>query len=142
LPYLSLRVFGTNKLFSLILKILQKELAANVKQSKAVRVCETSRQLSKRTPHAKDLVQGYSNGGPRSESGPLNGDGRTSSASQRCIPYQKFLSQNFALLAVLPKHLLLANCVTVDQAVFCFSAKLQRTPEWASYAFLVQIVSS
>jgi len=27
---------------------------------------------------------------------------------------QKFLSQNFALLVVLLKHLLLANCVIVD----------------------------
>jgi len=35
------------------------------------------------------LNQGYSNGGPRSESGPLDGDWRTSSASQSfflCIP--------------------------------------------------------
>jgi len=30
---------------------------------------------------------------------------------------QKFLSQNFSLLAAFPKHLLLANCVIVDQAV-------------------------
>jgi len=30
---------------------------------------------------------------------------------------QKFLSQIFALLAVLLKHLPLANCVIVDQAV-------------------------
>jgi len=35
------------------------------------------------------LVQGYSNGGPRSESAPLDGDGRTSSASQRFILYPK-----------------------------------------------------
>jgi len=27
---------------------------------------------------------------------------------------QRFLSQNFSLLAVLSKHLLLANCVIVD----------------------------
>jgi len=39
---------------------------------------------------------------------------------------QKFLSQNFSLLAVLLKHLLLANCVIVDQAVvqLNFSAHL------------------
>jgi len=30
---------------------------------------------------------------------------------------QKFLSQNLAFLVVLLKHLLLANCVIVDQAV-------------------------
>jgi len=30
---------------------------------------------------------------------------------------QKFLSQNFVLLVVLPKHLLLVNCGIVDQAV-------------------------
>ena len=30
---------------------------------------------------------------------------------------QKFFFQNFALLAVLLKHLLIANCVIVDQAV-------------------------
>jgi len=29
------------------------------------------------------LEQGYSNGGPRSESGPLDGDGRTLSTSRR-----------------------------------------------------------
>jgi len=49
---------------------------------------------------------------------------------------QKFLYQNFTLLAVLLKHLLLANCVIVDQAVvqlYC-SAHLS----WASYDFLVQ----
>ena len=42
---------------------------------KALRSCKNS------------LGQGYSNGGPRSESGPLDGDDRTLSASQRCILY-------------------------------------------------------
>ena len=37
------------------------------------------------TSVAERVEQGYSNGGPRSESGPLHGDGRTSSASQTCI---------------------------------------------------------
>ena len=55
---------------------------------------------------ASDLLldQGYSNGGRWSESGPLDGDGRTSSASQRCILYPEFLSQTLALLAVLLKQ--------------------------------------
>jgi len=35
------------------------------------------------------LDQGYSNGGPRSESGPFDGDWRTSSASQRFILHPK-----------------------------------------------------
>ena len=35
------------------------------------------------------LEQGYLNGGPRSESGPLDGDLRNSSASQRFILYSK-----------------------------------------------------
>jgi len=55
----------------------------------------------------------------------------------KCVFYtQKFLSQNFALLAVLLKHLLLVNCAIVDQAVvqLNFSARLS----WASYDFLVQ----
>jgi len=45
----------------------------------------------------------------------------------------KFLSQNFALLGVLPKHLFLANCVIADQAVAQrnFSAHLGSV----SYAF-------
>jgi len=49
---------------------------------------------------------------------------------------QKFLSYNSALLAVLLKHLLLANCVTIDQAVvqLNFRAHLSR----ANYDFLVQ----
>ena len=32
---------------------------------------------------AQTIAQGYSNGGPRSESGLLDGDGRTSSVSER-----------------------------------------------------------
>jgi len=49
---------------------------------------------------------------------------------------QKFLYQNFALLAILLKHLLFANCVIVDQAVvqLNYGAYLS----WASYDFLVQ----
>jgi len=82
------------------------------------------------------LGQGYSNGGPRSESGPLDGDGRASSASQRCILHPEFLSQNFALLAVLLKHLLLANCVIVDQAVVQLNCSAHLS--WASYDFLFQ----
>jgi len=49
---------------------------------------------------------------------------------------QKFLSQNFALLAVLLKHLLLANCVIVDQAVVQLNCSAHLS--WASYPFLVQ----
>jgi len=40
-------------------------------------------------PLCYSLHQGYSNGGPRSESGPLDGDWWTSSASQRFILYPK-----------------------------------------------------
>jgi len=87
-------------------------------------------------PLAHGLMQGYSNGGPRSESGSLDGDGRTSSASQRCILYPEFLSQNFAALAVLLKHLLLANCVIVDQAIVQLNCSAHLS--WASYDFLVQ----
>ena len=47
---------------------------------------------------------------------------------------QRFLSQNFALLAVLLKHLLLTNCVIVVQAVVQLPAHLS----WATYDFLVQ----
>jgi len=50
---------------------------------------------------------------------------------------QKFLSQNFALLAVLLKHLLLANCVIVDQAVVQLNCSAHLS--WESYDFLVQI---
>jgi len=49
---------------------------------------------------------------------------------------QKFLSQNFALLAILLKHLLLANCVIVDQAVVQLNCSAHLS--WASYDFLVQ----
>ena len=49
---------------------------------------------------------------------------------------QKFLSQNFALLVVLLKHLLLANCVIFDQAVFQLNCGAYLS--WASYDFLVQ----
>jgi len=76
------------------------------------------------------LNQGYSNGGPQSQSGPLDGDGRTSSASQSVFFTQKFLSQNFALLAVLPKHLFLANCAIVDQAVVQLNCSAHLS--WAS----------
>jgi len=66
---------------------------------------QTQRLLAKfltLTSVAERVEQGYANGGPRSESGPLHSDARTSSASQKCILYtQKFLSQNFAILAVL-----------------------------------------
>jgi len=44
------------------------------------------------------IGQGYSNGPLQSESGPLDGDDRTSR-----ILYAEVLSQNFALLAIL-KH--------------------------------------
>jgi len=53
---------------------------------------------------------------------------------------QKFLSQNFALLAVLPKHLLLANSVIVDQALVQLNCSAHLS--WASYAFSVQIIVS
>jgi len=49
---------------------------------------------------------------------------------------QKFLSQNFALLAVLLKHLLLVNCAIVDQAVVQLNCSAHLN--WASYDFLVQ----
>jgi len=48
----------------------------------------------------------------------------------------KFLSQNFAFLAVLLKHLLLANCVIVDQAVVQLNWIAHLTS--ASYDFLVR----
>jgi len=38
--------------------------------------CKMGRCMKK--VETNDLVQGYSNGGPRSKSGPLDGDGRTS----------------------------------------------------------------
>jgi len=41
--------------------------------------------------HVHGIAQGYSNGGPQSASGPLDGDGRTLSASQRCILYPEVL---------------------------------------------------
>jgi len=49
-------------------------------------------------------LQGYSNGGPGSESGPLDGDGRTLSAFKGVFCTQTFLSQNLALLALLLQH--------------------------------------
>ena len=49
---------------------------------------------------------------------------------------QKYLSQNFSLLAVLLKHLHLANCVIVDQADVQLNCSAQLS--WASYDFLVQ----
>ena len=55
----------------------------------------------------------------------------------KCVFYtQKFLSPNFALLAVLTKHLLLDNCVIVDQAVVQLNCSAHLS--WASYDFLVQ----
>jgi len=42
-----------------------------------------------RTTWKYHICQGYSNGGPWSESGPLDGAGRTSSASQTFILYPK-----------------------------------------------------
>jgi len=49
---------------------------------------------------------------------------------------QKFLSQNFAFLGICLKHLLLANCVIVDQAVVQLNCSAHL--RWASYNFLVQ----
>jgi len=49
---------------------------------------------------------------------------------------QKFLSQNFSLLLVLLKHLLLAKCVIVNQAVVQLNCSAHLS--WASYNFLVQ----
>jgi len=49
---------------------------------------------------------------------------------------QKFLSQNFALLAVLLKHLLLINCAIVNQAFVQLNCSAHLS--WASYDFLVQ----
>jgi len=37
------------------------------------------------------IEQGYSNGGPRSESGPLDGEVRTSSAAQSCNLHKSFI---------------------------------------------------
>jgi len=46
----------------------------------------------------KTLEQGYSNGGPRSESGPLAGEGRTSSGSQKSLLFTKaFIPKSSAL---------------------------------------------
>jgi len=49
---------------------------------------------------------------------------------------QKFLSRNFALLAILLKPLLLANCVNVDQAVVQLNCSAHLS--WSSYDLLVQ----
>jgi len=45
-------------------------------------------------PRSNLIEQGYSNGGPRSESGPLDAEVRTSSAYQSCFFTQRCLSQN------------------------------------------------
>jgi len=63
------------------------------------------------------LVKGYSNGGLRSESGPLMATAGPRQHLKGVFYTQKFLSLNFALLAVPLKHLLPANYVIVDQAV-------------------------
>jgi len=47
----------------------------------------------------------------------------------------KFLYQNFTFLAILLKHLLLANCVIVDQAVVQLNCSARLS--WASCDFLV-----
>jgi len=49
---------------------------------------------------------------------------------------QKFLPQNFALLSVLLKHLLLVICVIVDQAVVQINCRAHLS--WARYDFSVQ----
>jgi len=55
----------------------------------------------------------------------------------KCVFYtQMFLYLNFALLAVLLKYLLLANCVIVDQAVVQLNCSAHLS--WTSYDFLVQ----
>ena len=51
---------------------------------------------------------------------------------------QKFLSYNSALLAVLLKHLLLANCLIIDQAVVQLHCSAHLS--CASYDFLVQSI--
>jgi len=50
----------------------------------------------------------------------------------------KFLSQNFALLAVLLKHLLLANCVIVDQAVVQLNCNAHLS--WAAMIFWFKVI--
>ena len=79
------------------------------------------------------LQQGYSNGGPRSESGPLDDDGRTSSASQRCILYPEVFITKFCVFgrtskAFTPRQL-------CDCRSSCCSAKLQCTPELGKLRF-------
>jgi len=75
----------------------------------------------------ENVAQGYSNGGPRSESGRLDGDGRTSSASQRCILYPVVFIPTFCTFGrtfegFTPRQL--CNCQSS-----CCSAKLQCAPE-------------
>jgi len=50
---------------------------------------------------------------------------------------QKFSSQNFALLAILLKHLFFTKYVIVDQAVVQLNCSAHLS--WASYHFFVQI---
>jgi len=82
------------------------------------------------------LHQGYSNGGPRSESRPLNGDGRNSSASQRCILYPEIFIPKFCVFgrtskAFTPRQL-------CDCRSSCCSVNCSVHLSWVSYDFLVQ----
>ena len=68
---------------------------------------------------------GWSNGGSRSESGPLDGEGRTSSASQRSIPYTEvFISKSSAFRRSSSRTVQQYNC----RSSYCW-AILQRRLE-------------
>ena len=79
------------------------------------------------------LEQGYSNGGPRSESGPLVGDGGTSSASQRCILYPEIFIPKFCTFGRTSKAF--TSRQLCDCRSSCCSAKLQCTPELGKLRF-------
>jgi len=57
------------------------------------------------------IRQIYSNGGPRCESGPLNGEGRTSSATRRSILYKEVFIAKSTAFSRTSEPLLLANCI-------------------------------
>jgi len=79
------------------------------------------------------LNQGYSNGGPRSESGPLGGDGRTSSASQRYILHPEVFVPKFFAFGRTSKAF--TPCQLCDCRSSCCSAKFQCTPNLGKLRF-------
>jgi len=75
----------------------------------------------------KTLKQGYSNGGPQSESRPLDGDSRTLSAFQMCILYPEIVIPKFCTFGRTSKAL------TPCQLCKWLSIKLLYL-SWATYA--------